>query len=346
MAPGRQMGPVNPGLQDTMAAAASQFEANNPGYKVQVNSGARGSNDPHGRHNAVDMQIIGPDGQPIKNSGADRTGKYAELANNALAAQRALHPELNGKFMWGGYFNKDGGHGFADPSTGNNDPDLMHFDIEGNRSHRTAMRDRYYSTFRQGPQGQRAQQPANVGPQDQGSYAQADQYDGRGRGGTRGDRNNNPGNVKTRNAPGQIGIDREGHAIFSNWGDGRRAQAGVLQRVYNGQSINQMSRRYTATVGDQPAWARTVASVSGLDPNQPLNMNDPRILDGIQRGIWQAEGTRIPGGGGRTPPATAVGPTPTRTPTPTPTRGDFPNTSPRAEVNPPNLAQLYGMDWV
>jgi hypothetical protein len=137
------LGPVNQGLQDTLAAGAQQFENNNPGYKVQVMSGHRGGNDPHGRNNAVDLQIIGPNGA-IANAGADTTGKYTELARNMLGAQRALHPELNNRFMWGGYFNADGAHGFADPRTGANRPDLMHFDLEGGASRRTAMRDRYY----------------------------------------------------------------------------------------------------------------------------------------------------------------------------------------------------------
>jgi hypothetical protein len=159
------LGPVNQGLQDTLAAGAQQFENNNPGYRVQVNSGRRGGRDPHGRNNAVDLQIIGPNGA-IANAGADTTGKYTELARSILGAQRALHPELNGRLAWGGYFNADGTHGFADPRTGANRPDLMHFDLEGNMPWRTAMRDRYYGLGATGNYGQgtTAQQGASREP--------------------------------------------------------------------------------------------------------------------------------------------------------------------------------------
>jgi hypothetical protein len=158
------LGPVNAGLQDTLAAGAQQFENNNPGYKVQVNSGHRGGNDPHGRNNAVDLQIIGPQG-PIANAGADSTGKYTELARSILGAQRALHPELNGRLAWGGYFNADGAHGFADPRSGANRPDLMHFDLEGNMPWRTAMRERYYGLGATGNYGQgQAQRGASREP--------------------------------------------------------------------------------------------------------------------------------------------------------------------------------------
>jgi hypothetical protein len=109
--------------------------------------------------NAVDLQIVGPNG-PIANAGADTTGKYTELARNMLGAQRALHPELNGKFAWGGYFNANGAHGLADPRTGDNRPDLMHFDLEGAAPRRTLMTSSYY---RLGPTGNYGQ--ARAGPQ-------------------------------------------------------------------------------------------------------------------------------------------------------------------------------------
>jgi hypothetical protein len=152
--PGVNFNGVNSGLQDSVAAAAQQFENNNPGYKVQVNSGRRGGYDPHGRGDAVDLQIVGPQGL-IPNSGADRTGKYTELARNVLGAQSALHPELNGKLGWGGYFNAEGRSGMANPQTGDNHPDLMHFDVEGAAPRRGLMTQSYNRLGATGNYGQR-----------------------------------------------------------------------------------------------------------------------------------------------------------------------------------------------
>jgi hypothetical protein len=137
-----------------------------------------------------------------------------------------------------------------------------------------------------------AQPSAAAGTQNQGNYAQADQYDGRGRGGTRGDRNNNPGNIKTANAPGQVGRDREGHGIFRTWGDGRRAQAALLQRSYNNQTVPQMARYANFDRG----WVQNVMRYGGFGPNERLDLNNPQTLDRLQRAIFRAEGTRIPGG--------------------------------------------------
>jgi hypothetical protein len=74
---------------------------------------------------APDWQIIGPDGKPVQNRGDDKTGLYTKLAQNAYGYQEKYHPNLTGKFQWGGQF----GTSKRNP----NEPDLMHFDVGGRR---------------------------------------------------------------------------------------------------------------------------------------------------------------------------------------------------------------------
>lgn len=281
---------VNPALQDTLAAGASQFEANNPGYKVVVNSGRRGSGQgAHTSGNAVDLQIIDPSGRAIPNSGADRTGKYTELARYNMGAMQAFHPELRGKFAWGGYFGANGERGYADPRTGANNPDLMHFDLWGQQGFRGDMASRYYKLGPQGNYGQGTPAPATNQPPrtapPPGTSAS------RMQGNTRGDRNNNPGNIKGRGWPGQTGSDAQGHAIFSSPQAGAQAQAALLQRRYNHMTVPQMNRAGYAT--DQ-GWARNVMRAGGFGPNEVLNLDDPATMARLQRAIWQAEGTHPP----------------------------------------------------
>ena len=372
MAPGRQMGPVNPGLQDTMAAAASQFEANNPGYKVQVNSGARGSNDPHGRHNAVDMQIIGPDGQPIKNSGADRTGKYAELANNALAAQRALHPELNGKFMWGGYFNAAGGHGLADPSTGNNHPDLMHFDVEGNKSYRTLMRDRYYSTFRQGPQGQQAQQPASVGPQQQMGFTSSQEAQSYRStvaqiesSGNRFNRTGNqyglyqfsPDQFRRLGITDWTNVDQQNRALGNETNENRTVFSNAMGRQPTGPELYMMHQQGVAgamahfrnpngsAVANIQQYYRPGVAAQAIRNNIPRddplrNVPVNQITSKQFTDMWQRKYDRF---GGQQAPAQAQQP---QAPTVQQPRIPAPVQLSNRMASADNLANRYGMDWV
>ena len=188
--PGRQLGPVNQGLQDSVAAAAQAFENDNPGYKVVVNNGHRSGQDPHGRNNAVDVHIEGPNGL-IPNSGADRTGMYSKLAQYVQGAQRSLHPELNGKLGWGGFFNAEGGSGMANPQTGANHPDLMHFDVEGGAGRRGLMTQSYQrmgalgNYGREGAQrAQTAQGGMNIQPITDENYSRlANELETSGRGG-------------------------------------------------------------------------------------------------------------------------------------------------------------------
>jgi len=124
---------------------------------------------------------------------------------------------------------------------------------------------------------------------------------------TRGDRNNNPGNIKTANAPGQIGRDNQGHAIFRTREDGDRAQADVLRRLYKGQTIPQMGRRYA----EDKNWARGVMKAGGYGPNDVPDMDSQAGMARLQRAIQIQEGTwhggAYAGGGGSSGGAGATG---------------------------------------
>ena len=115
---------ADPRIAEIVSAAAEGLP---PGYKIQMTSAGR---DPsrrgfHPRGMAEDFQIIGPDGRAVNNRGWDETGLYKKLAQNAYGYQEKMHPELTGKFQWGGQFGTQIGGGGV--------PDLMHFDVGGRR---------------------------------------------------------------------------------------------------------------------------------------------------------------------------------------------------------------------
>jgi len=121
--PGRDLKGTDPRIKEIITAAAEGLP---PGYKIQPTSGVRTSGQgqhTHGR--AVDWQIIGPDGKPVRNRGDDASGLYTQLARNAYGYQEKYHKDLTGKFQWGGQF----GTSAKNP----NEPDLMHFDTGGRR---------------------------------------------------------------------------------------------------------------------------------------------------------------------------------------------------------------------
>jgi hypothetical protein len=111
---------VDKRLLNTVAAGAADLP---PGYKVKVFSGFRGG-DPgaHGRGQAVDVEIVDPQGNVIPSRGEDKTGMYRRLARYTYAEMKAKYPDLaENKFAWGGSFGtQKGGGGVSD---------LMHFDI-------------------------------------------------------------------------------------------------------------------------------------------------------------------------------------------------------------------------
>jgi hypothetical protein len=117
---------VNSSLWDIVKGASGMLP---PGYTAQVISGARTGGLEGSQHhggNALDVQIYGPDGKPIANEGADRTGIYHRLAVAALAVQLRKYPQLAGRLAWGGMFETKPGSGIAD---------LMHLDLGGDRGH-------------------------------------------------------------------------------------------------------------------------------------------------------------------------------------------------------------------
>jgi hypothetical protein len=74
--------------------------------------------------NAIDVQIIDPQGRPIKNEGEDNTGLYCRLAIAAFHANAKMFPERQGQLAWGGNFTT---------GRANGPRDLMHFDYHGDR---------------------------------------------------------------------------------------------------------------------------------------------------------------------------------------------------------------------
>jgi hypothetical protein len=99
-----------------------------PGYRAVVTSGDRpgatvagtGGQSQHALGNAIDVQIIGPQG-PIPNKGPDTTGLYGKLA---VGMRQAANPAMAPKMAWGGNFTTGAPDGPRD---------LMHFDLGGDR---------------------------------------------------------------------------------------------------------------------------------------------------------------------------------------------------------------------
>lgn len=113
---------VDPRIQEIVNAAGKHLPK---GYSLNMTSGYRGPNVPNHNGNAADYQIIGPDGKPLSNRGEDPTGLYQTLARHAQGEMLARHPDLKGRFAWGGAFGTQLG--------GGGPRDLMHFDINGER---------------------------------------------------------------------------------------------------------------------------------------------------------------------------------------------------------------------
>jgi hypothetical protein len=119
---------VDPRLRDIIAKAGEGLPE---GYRATVNEGYNPAGHvAQSQHHiagsgALDMLITGPHG-PISNRGEDPTGMYTALARNAYAVMLRDHPELEGKLAWGGRFGTVSGGGT---------PDLMHFDLGGDRGH-------------------------------------------------------------------------------------------------------------------------------------------------------------------------------------------------------------------
>ena len=116
-------------------------------------------------------------------------------------------------------------------------------------------------------------------------------------GATRGIRNNNPGNIiygPFARKMGATGQDAAGFAIFPDAASGLRAISANLQ-AYGNKGVNTPSaiaHRWSTT--DQDAYTQRLASMFGGNPNQPLNMKDPSVLDALRNGIILQENGRNP----------------------------------------------------
>jgi len=118
---------VDPRLVEVVTAGAAHLPA---GYKVYISEGytetGHTSKSQHKQKGkgAIDLHIIGPDGKEIPNKGADDTGMYKLLGQHVYGEMEARHPELKGKLAHGAAFGT---------VSGGTTPDLMHFDLGGER---------------------------------------------------------------------------------------------------------------------------------------------------------------------------------------------------------------------
>lgn len=112
----------------------------------------------------------------------------------------------------------------------------------------------------------------------------------------RGLRNNNPGNIEdgtfARSQPGYKGSDGR-FAIFDSPEAGTAAQSNLL-RAYGSKGINTLSgiiNRWApaADNNNTAAYISAVSKMTGIDPNQPLDMNDPNVRTKIASAIGQYE---------------------------------------------------------
>lgn len=111
-------------------------------------------------------------------------------------------------------------------------------------------------------------------------------------------RNNNPGNIEdgdfARSLPGYQGSDGR-FAIFADPNAGKQAQVALLGS-YGKRGLNTVGaiiNRWAPPSDNNPtpAYAQYVAKRLGVDPNAPLDMNDPRVLHGIADAIGEFEGS-------------------------------------------------------
>jgi hypothetical protein len=113
---------VDPRIPEIVGAAAGHLPE---GYKVEMTSGYRGEDVPNHNGRAADFHIVDPQGNVLRNRGEDPGGMYQTLARHAYGEMLARHPDLKGRFAWGGAFGTELG--------GGGERDLMHFDINRER---------------------------------------------------------------------------------------------------------------------------------------------------------------------------------------------------------------------
>ncbi|CAJ0701558.1 hypothetical protein LMG19089_02869 [Ralstonia edaphis] len=115
----------------------------------------------------------------------------------------------------------------------------------------------------------------------------------------RGIRNNNPGNL---NYVGQAGATREAgpngrFAVFQTAEDGLMALAHQL-RLYAQRGINSVraiiSKFAPPSENDTQSYIESVSKRLGVDSNATLNVNDPRVMQGLMDAIIKVENGRNP----------------------------------------------------
>lgn len=121
-------------------------------------------------------------------------------------------------------------------------------------------------------------------------------------------RNNNPGNIEdgafAQGLPGYKGSDGR-FAIFESPAAGTQAQAKLLQS-YGQKGINTVEGIISRWAPKEdsnptPAYIQFVAQKLGVDPKQPLDLNNPQVLSAVSGAIAQFEagGQSASNGGAR-----------------------------------------------
>jgi hypothetical protein len=108
----------------------------------------------------------------------------------------------------------------------------------------------------------------------------------------RGIRNNNPGNIKYgafAKRMGATGADSGGFAIFRTAADGIAAiSANLASYGRKGfDTPSEIAHRWSTT--DQAAYTQRLAALFGGNPNQKLDMTDPKVLRALSSGIIMQE---------------------------------------------------------
>lgn len=71
--------------------------------------------------------------------------------------------------------------------------------------------------------------------------------------------------------------------------DGAIVTADTLRGGYNGMTLSAIGPKWTGEPDKSAAWIRNAASASGLDPNSPLDLNNPTTLASLLKGVSAAE---------------------------------------------------------
>lgn len=111
----------------------------------------------------------------------------------------------------------------------------------------------------------------------------------------RGLRNNNPGNIEdgdfARGLPGYQGSDGR-FAVFDSMDNGQAAKGALLQS-YGRRGFNTVEkvigRWAPPSENDTGSYVQFVAQRLGVDPRQPLDLNDPAVVSSLQAAISERE---------------------------------------------------------